>query len=138
MKKSKKALIAALALACTVVPASAGVSAAVPPDSGVVSPNYVAISSTSVSLTKASGKLECYGKVIVASGYTCSMTAELQKYDGSWQPEKTWYPTGRTICVLDEKWDYDSNYVYRLKITYKAYNSSGACVDSVTKYSDQV
>ena len=138
MKKSKKALVTVLAVASMVIPASASVSAAVPPDSGIVSPNYVAITTTSISLTKTGGKLESYGMMTVRSGYTCGMTAELQKYDGSWQTIMTWYPSGKYSCALDELWDYDSNYVYRLKITYKSYNSSGTCVESVEKYSNEV
>lgn len=138
MKKSKKALIAVLAVASMVVPTSAGVSAALPPDSSISSPNYVVIDTTEISLTKSSGKLEPYGSMTVPIGYTCSMTSELQKLDGSWQTIATWYGTGKTSCILDQTWGYNSSYSYRLKITYYAYNSSGTCVDSTVRYSNIV
>lgn len=139
MKKSKKALIAVLAVASMVVPTSAGVSAALPPDSGIASPNYVGISSADISLTKKNAEeLKLYGNMAVRSGYTCGMTAELQKYDGSWQTIATWYATGKLLCSMDQTWGYNSSYTYRLKITYKAYNSSGTCVDSIVKYSKEV
>lgn len=138
MKKSKKALIAVLAVASMVVPTSAGVSAALPPDSGITAPNYVAINKANISLSKSSGELKLFGSMEVPSGYTCGMTAELQRYDGSWQTIATWYATGKLLCSMDQTWGYNSSYTYRLKITYNAYNSSGTCVDSLVKYSNEV
>lgn len=139
MKNSKKILSTLLAVACIgTSAATTSVSAAALPDSGVVSPQYVAILSTSISLTEQSGQLKCYGKVSAQYGYTCNMVVELQQDNGSWDTVKTWTTSKNDTSTSDELWSPAKNYNYRLKITFNAYNSSGTCIETVTKYSSEV
>lgn len=139
MKNSKKILSTLLAVACIgTSAATTSVSAAALPDSGVVSPQYIALTATELLLEEQSGQLSCYACTKVSSGYKCGMTMELQQYNGSWDTVKTWTASGNTMCALDELWSPAKNYNYRLKITFNAYNSSGTRIETVTKYSSEV
>lgn len=106
---------------------------------GGVLPMNVAVVSTSTDLSMDnSGTLNCYGYVEVQSGYTAGITVALQKKDGGWSTIKTWNESGDDTAEVDEDYSAEKGYSYRLKVTYKAYSSSGTLVESIVKYSNTV
>lgn len=95
------------------------------------------ITNWSESLTGSSGNLTCNGTTKVNSGYSAGVTVELQKYTTSWGTIKTWSASGGTKASVSEPYSV-SRGSYRLKVTHKAYNSSGSLAESFVKYSNTV
>lgn len=84
------------------------------------------------------GKLNCYGKTKVLSGYKAGIKVELQQNDGSWTTIKTWSGKASLSIEVDEDYYVTSGYQYRLKLTHTAYNSSGNLIETITDTSDIV
>lgn len=98
-----------------------------------IQPYYVGTSGIGCSLSISSGKATCKGYVYLYSGYTSSLTLNLQKYsDGSWKTLKTWTGSGNSI---EKPYYVSSGYQYRVTFTAKVYNSSGTLVDNITRTS---
>lgn len=140
MKKSngKKLLALFMAAILCLSMSVITVSAKVPDSGSTTTPKNIAITATDNSLRLgALGKLECYGRTSVQNGYTAETIVELQQ-SNSWHTIQTWSRKGGTSSSIDQDYYVVSGYSYRLKITHKAYNSSGTCVETITKYSTAV
>lgn len=141
MKKIKK-ILAALAAAAMYFSGSAMAlpcMAQVSPGGDVAVPYNVAIAQTSTSLTLGTlGKLTCYGFTKTELNYTAAVKVELQQYKSSWTTIKTWSDDGGNLATVDEEYYVSSGYLYRLKLTHSAYDSSGNLVESFIKYSSKV
>lgn len=137
MKKTKvkKVIAVIMAMVMCLGMTNTFVSAATADDS-VISPQNVAIISTSNELTlNSNGKLECYGKTATQYGYTAGIIVELQRNGTT---IKTWTDNGGMTALVDETYTYTSGYTYQLKLTHKAYNSAGTLVESFVKYSNVI
>lgn len=138
--KKLMAVLAAVAICCGL--SNVAVFAAGPadaPDSGIVSPQNVAITATDNNLTLGwFGKLTCYGYTSVQYGYKAEVVVELQQNNGSWNTIKTWSSTGGTAAEVDEDYYVEGGYAYRLKLTHRAYDANWNQLESFVKYSDTV
>lgn len=98
-----------------------------------IQPYYVGASGAGCSLSIQSGKATCKGYVYLYSGYTSSLTLNLQKYsNGAWKTQKTWTGSGK---MIKKPYYVSSGYKYRATFNVKVYNSSGTLVDNITKIS---
>lgn len=139
MKKSKFKKVIAVMMAAALCLCATGAACAKVPDSGSeISPQNIAITLTANNLTLGSfGKLTCFSKTTTQPGYVAEVVVELQKDDGGWGTIYTWSKKGGTIASVDEDY-YVGKGTYRLKLTHKAYNSSGTLIESFNKYSKTV
>lgn len=96
-----------------------------------IEPYYVGATDASCGLNIASGAATCEGRVVLRSGYTASLTLNLQKsQDGkSWSNLKSWNGSGSSI---KKTYYISKGYRYRVTFTAKVYNSSGTRVDYIT------
>ncbi len=140
MRKSKIRIAAAMLSAICCLSAGA-VSFASPASAAVIddsaSMQNEIITGSSRSLTGSSGNLTCRGSTRVQSGYSASVAVELQKYTTSWGTIMTWTARGGEEASVNQPYSVARG-SYRLKVTHKAYNSSGNVAESFTKYSDMV
>lgn len=141
MRKFQTKRIAAAAL-CALCCVSAGAMNTFAPVKAAVIDNSasvqnIAITGYSESLTGSSGSYTCYGSTRVASGYSAGVTVELQKYTSGWGTIMTWSASGGSKASLNQPYAVPRG-TYRLKVTHKAYNSSGSLVESFVKYSNTV
>lgn len=105
----------------------------------IIVPYNIAITRMENSLDLGSGgKLNCFGKTAVSSGYKAGIKVELQQLDGSWTTIKTWNSKGNSYVEVDEDYYVRSGYQYRLKLTHTAYNSSGSLIETIPDTSDIV
>ncbi len=139
MKKSKFKKVIAVVMAAVLCLCVTGAACAKAPDSdSEIAPQNIAIAMTENNLILGSfGKLTCYGKTTTRPGYTVETIVELQQDNGGWETIQTWSKKGGTIATVDEDY-YVGRGTYRLKLTHKAYNSSGTLVESFNKYSKTV
>ena len=140
MKMIKKLFTAlmAISICLTTVCSFATVNAAVIDNGEIISPSNIAVTTTYHSLEKISGELSCYAETNVQQGYKSGVVVELQRRDSVWTTVKTWSDTGNYYALVDETYKPASGYYYRLKITFKAYDSSWNQVESIVKYSEVV
>lgn len=108
------------------------------PDSGIVSPMNIAISSYTHECCVESSGIICYGQTNVKTGYTASVIVELQQKNGTWSTIKTWSNSKLHTATVDEIHKPAQGYDYRLKLTFKAYTTNNVLVESFTEYSDIV
>lgn len=140
MKKSKFKKVIAVVMAAVLCLCVTGAACAKAPDSGSeIAPQNIAIAVTVNNLELGSfGKLTCYGKTTTQLGYIAEVVVELQQDNGGWETIHTFTKKGSgTIASVDEDY-YVGRGTYRLKLTHKAYNSSGTLVESFNKYSKTV
>lgn len=108
-------------------------------NNSLVSPMYIAISTTYTSLTvNSNGSFKCAGNTMAHIGYNAGIVAELQKYDGGWTTIKSWSNYDARTAAVSNNWFVESGYSYRLKTTHYAYDSNWNQVDSVVKYSKTI
>ena len=144
MKKSNRnyakritAFAAAIAMCLSLQLGALPASAALPSTGDIVSPNNIIINATEYDFVlKSLGVLECYGATDVPSGYIAYVKVELQQKDGSWSTIKTWSDRYECFAIVDENYAVASGYSYRLKLTYKAYDSNDNLIETLTDYSD--
>lgn len=105
-----------------------------------VQPMYVGVTTVQPLLTiKSSGKAQCVDKIYVKSGYSANITWELQsKNNGAWITLATWYDSGSGTISLDRYRYVSHGYDYRLKTSFKVYNSSNVLVDDTYKCSSVI
>lgn len=128
-------LLTAACMAAPVIGMPVPAAAATPPPTDIAVPYNIAITSVDYSLTpNYRGNLQCYAKTLVQAGYTAGVYVELQQYNGGWTAIKTWNKKGGSIAVVDEPYDVDPNYNYRLYIIHSAY-SGNTLVEVLHKYS---
>lgn len=131
-------LTGAVIIGCSAI-CGAPVSAKVIPDDGIVSPQYVAITSKSCSLSITGGTADCYGYTQVKTGYSAGTTVELQRYVGDdWITIETWNKKRSSSSSVNEYQTVSKGYKYRVKVTHASYNSSGTLLEAVTSYSKTV
>ena len=131
-------LTGAVIIGCSAI-CGAPVSAKVIPDDGIVSPQYVAITSKSCTLSITSGEADCYGYTQVKTGYSAGTTVELQRYVGNdWVTIETWSKKKTYSSSIDEIYGVTKGYKYRLRVTHASYNSSGKLLEAITSYSRTV
>lgn len=132
-------LTGAVIIGCSAI-CAAPVSAKVIPDDGIVSPQYVAITSKSCSLSITGGEADCYGYTQVKDGgYSAGTTVELQRYVGDdWITIETWSKKKTYSSSVEKYYDVTKGYDYRLRVTHASYNSSGTLLEAVTSYSRTV
>lgn len=100
-----------------------------------IAPLYIAISTSSNSLSISnSGKAQCYGST-KASGYKAKVKVELQQKNGTWGTIKTWTKSGEISSAVSESYSVSKGYSYRLKTTHYALDSNGKVIESFTTYS---
>ena len=141
MKKSKfKRVIALITAVIMCFGMSTLTFAASLSEGETISPKNIAITATDNSLGWVStGKLNCYGSTDVQSGYKAGVTVELQRYSSGWSTIKTWSSTGGLTAIVDKDYYVSTGYSYRLKLTHRAYDSSGTTViETIVKYSNVV
>lgn len=140
MKKSKFKKMFAVMMAAVLCLCATGAACAKVPDSGSeIAPQNIAVLMTANNLTLGSfGKLTCYGQTTTQPGYIAETVIEVQQLNGSWGTIHTFTKKGSgTIATIDEDY-YVGKGTYQLKLTHKAYNSSGTLIESITKYSRTV
>ena len=106
-------------------------------NSDEISPYFLAISSCSrlLRLESSLGKMLCSGDTAVYSGYTAEVIVELQK-DGT--TIKTWKDKPQSTFATVDEYYYVEHGTYQLKVTHRAYTSSGSVADTFIAYSDKV
>jgi len=106
----------------------------------MIAPRFTGLSDTYklLELESNDGCLYCLAYTRTYSSYTAYIKVELQQYDSGWSTIKTWSHNPKTTYAYVEKNYYVGDGRYRLKVTHKAYNSSGTAVDSVVSYSDEI
>ena len=102
----------------------------------IVSPRYTAITNADCEFNLQNGVAYCKGYTYVQSGYKAGVVVELQKNNGGWKTFKTWTANGGTYATVNETYSVSSGYSYRIKVTHKAYDSTGSLVEVVTTYGD--
>ncbi len=108
-------------------------------NASIVAPANIIITSTENDFVlKSGGIFECYGETNVPVGYTAYVSVALQQKGSSWSSIKTWSDKGGSNAFVDEKYAVAKGYSYRLKLTHKAYDSSGNLIETITKYSDVI
>ena len=142
MKKStvKNVISAAAAAACvSLISVPAFASAEPQPISGIAAPQNIVIIKNRQSFSiDAGGKTTCYGLTNVPSGYDAETIVELQQLTGTWNTIKSWRSRKALSAVVDENWYVTQGFSYRIKVTHKAYNSSGTLIESIPEYSKAV
>lgn len=107
-------------------------------DSSIVSPYYVAINNADCAFSEVYNGLHCYGETYVKNGYTAYVKVELQQYGSQWTTINTWSSQSPLQATIDKTITPVNGYLYRLKVTHIAYNSSGAQVEKDTSYSNEI
>jgi hypothetical protein len=146
MKKSNRnyakritAFAAAIAMCLSLQLGALPASAALPSTGDIVSPKNIVINATEYDFVlKSFGVLECYGSTDVPMGYVAYVKVELQQNDGGWDTIKTWSNKGGTNAFIDRDYAVMSGYSYRLKLTYKAYDSNDNLIETITDYSEVI
>lgn len=104
----------------------------------IVAPYSIAITYISAELELGSfGGFSCYGCTEVQGQYTAGVTVELQYYDGGWDTIADWSHKAY-YAEVDSTYYVSERGEYRIKVTHKAYNSSGSVVETMTSYSDVI
>ncbi len=114
--------------------------AASPPD---IELNYIGlVSARSLLLIDDSGLAYCDTDVILRSGYTADITMSLQQSSNllSWSDYRSWKDNDDGDIDLDTNYIEAhifvlSGYYYRVHVTISVYDSSGQCVETVSKNS---
>lgn len=144
MKKNQRKKLIAVTMAAVACLSSSGTMAFAQDaraigGTDIIVPYNIAITQTENSLDLGSGgKLNCYAKTYVQSGYKAGVKVELQQKAGSWTTIKTWSGKANLSVEVDEDYYVTSGYQYRLKLTHTAYNSSGSVIETITDTSDIV
>ena len=141
MKKlNKKKVTIILATVMCLGTATCTFSASEPPTQNeTIAPTNLVILSTTTNLTLGqNGKLTCFGRTIVNPDYVAGVIVELQQNTGTWGTIKTWSAERQNTATVNEDYTVSKGYSYRLKLTHKAYDSSGKLVESIPKYSNIV
>lgn len=78
------------------------------------------------------GQATCYGQVCARDGYNVQLTMQLQQKtkSGMWKTIQSCNATDTSIAVLDETYQVEKGYDYRLMVVYIAYDSNGNKVES--------
>lgn len=137
LKKTPCQMVVAVLLAVLMVSGSATAFAAMPE---TVEPMYTGILSVRPEIKIGHlGEISCTDTVSVRSGYTASVTWELQYgQNGNWAKNMTWEKSGTGNISLKTTRYAMSGFSYRLKTTVKVYNAKGTLVESPVKYSTVV
>lgn len=141
MKKTLCVLLSVIALACSAIPAYAAEIPDPVEMQSEVQPMFVATASVQARLSIGSdGKSSISVGDVVASNvaYKTALTVELQRKSGSaWTTIKSWDMTGANSCTVSKA--YYVNYgTYRVCVRSKVYNASGALLEALTQYSQEV
>jgi len=108
-------------------------------NNSIVSPCFIAITRYWNNLTlNSGGRLTCEADLSVNMGYIASIDMELQQYSGGWTTIKSWTGTNPKNVYLCKDWYVAKNYSYRLKLTYKALDSSYNVIETFVTYSNTV
>ena len=142
MKKTnvkRAAAFIAAAMLCTGGATAVLANQPISAENSIISPQNIAITRCENKFTlQSSTKVSCYGSTDVYDGYTAGVIVELQQNTGNWGTIKTWSSDRAYCATVDEYYTITKGYSYRLKLTHKAYNSSGKLVESITKYSNVI
>ena len=105
-----------------------------------IQPMYVGISAVQPRVTiNSSGKAICEDTIRVKSGYSVSITWELQSRSAnSWGTIATWYDRGEGTRNLEAEKFVPQGCDYRLKTSVNIYNSQGVFIDTELKFSEIV
>ncbi len=87
---------------------------------------------------ESDGTAKCYAYAKVAGDYTLKMTMQLQQNVGMWKNVETWQGDGSIRVSLDEKYQVEKGYSYRLMVVYVVYDSEGKKAESFYDLSDIV
>ena len=128
----------ALSVSMTMFCSFVTVNAAVKDDNEIVSPANIAITAIENDISIQSGYISCYGRTETTSGYKSAVTVDLQCDNGGWTDLYSWTETGSSSATVDEIYRATSGNRYRLKLTYKAYDSNWNLIETITKYSKTV
>ena len=114
-------------------------SVAMAGSSNEVRPLYSYINTISASLSIVSGSAQGKGSCEPRNSIQAAVTVYLEKkVDGTWKPIATWYGSkSADLSSAGGSKQVDKGYTYRVRTVGKAYNSSGAIVETVTKYSGE-
>lgn len=142
MKKTnvkRAAAFIAAAMLCTGGATAVLANQPISAENSIISPQNIAITLTRCNLTLGTGgRVSCYGSTQVQSGYKAGVIVELQQNTGTWGTIKTWNEERQNTATVNEDYTVSKGYSYRLKLTHKAYDSSGKLVESIPKYSNIV
>lgn len=103
-----------------------------------IMPYYTHTSNLVVSLSIKNGQAKAAGQIVPHSNQRTSITVKLQKKGNGnvWSTISTW--SGSNIKGASEAGGYkniDKGCQYRVYVTGKVYNNTGAVVETVSKYS---
>ena len=106
-------------------------------NSGRISPYFLAISNCSrlLRLESSYGKMFCSADTAVYDGYKAEVVVELQKNGTT---IKTWRDKPQSTFATVDEYYYVEHGTYQLKVTHRAYTSSGSIADSFVAYSVEV
>lgn len=137
MKKVVTSLVAAVILLSCLTPYSFAAYDDKFLGSNIIEPRYDVISNISATLVISdSGRADCGASVIVPSGYTVDLTAELQQKVGNkWNTIHDWDSSGEHYISTSGRWYVLSGYSYRLKVTATTYDSRGNFIEAPVEYS---
>lgn len=142
MKKTILTKLAASVAAISMLGSAAIVPtyAALPPDQGGASVQFIAITSTTRKITlQSGGVVNCHAQTTVASGHRAGLLVELQQYkDNNWTTIKSWSKSASNSVTIDEDYSVSKGYKYQLRVTHSSYNSSGKLLEATVQYSNTV
>lgn len=102
----------------------------------IVENRYISISQGKLDFKKLNNNLvKCYGRVMVYSGAVAYVKVELQQKDSYWETIKEWSNKGGNMALVSEEYYVESNYDYRIKVTYEAHDENGNVIESDYDYS---
>ncbi len=137
MKKRIIAVVAVVVIALSVLCSHSIAAVSENPDT--VFPQNIIITSCDRDFKiNSSGGLYLFGLTSVPSGYKAEVIVELQRYDGGWRRVTEYSATGAYNAIVDEDITPARGYLYRLKLSHKAYNSSWVLLETITKYSEEI
>jgi len=105
-----------------------------------VQPRYTHIISLSynISLSSSAESVICHAACQTRNSMEIQIECKLQRYNNSkWNNVKTWTASGNGHASINKTWAVPGGYDYRIYVTYKVYDSTGTCVESVS-YDDSV
>ncbi len=142
MKKTKVKRIMAVLMAATISCGMATNPVLAKTEFGneTISPYFIAIEKAYNDLAVVNGIIRLKGSTAVSSGYTASVTVELQKSTNNkdWAKAVQWSDTQKDMASISKTYTAISGYYYRIKSTHKAYDSNGKLLESQVKYSNVV
>jgi hypothetical protein len=99
-------------------------------DDDDIDPRYEGTNQINITMKISSGYAVCAGDMEIRSGYSATITWELQYLKSkNWVSMKSWSQTGTLKMMFEKKVAIISGNTYRFVASAKVYDSNGSLVD---------